>query len=107
MKKLPEEEICKKAIAIIARHHEEIADELRELVKSETIDKIAKIDDLRESFPKDLEELLAFEETGEYFIVRPRQFLGSDNFAKIAAIVRETGGEYISAGKESHFRFRK
>jgi hypothetical protein len=30
--------------------------------------------------------------------------LGSENFAKIAAIVREAGGEYISMGEQSHFR---
>jgi len=37
-------------------------------------------------------------------IIKPRQFLGSENFAKIASTVRGIGGEYISAGKESHFR---
>ncbi len=61
-------------------------------------------DDVRVLFPKDLEEMLTFEESGEYVVVKPRQYLGSDNFAKIASIIREAGGEYISAGKESHFR---
>lgn len=61
-------------------------------------------DDLRTLFPKDLEDMLLFEEKEEYIVVRPRQFLGSDNFAKIASIIRDQGGEYISAGKESHFR---
>jgi hypothetical protein len=36
-------------------------------------------------------------------VLTPRQFLGAENFAKIAKIVREHGGEYISAGKESRF----
>ena len=31
----------------------------------------------------------------------------AENFAKIASIVRGAGGEYISAGKESHFRIPK
>jgi hypothetical protein len=61
-------------------------------------------EDVRVLFPKDLEEMLTFEESGEYVVVKPRQYLGSDNFAKIASIIREAGGEYISAGKESHFR---
>jgi hypothetical protein len=39
--------------------------------------------------------------------VKPRQFLGSDNFAKIASIVREMDGDYVSAGKQSHFRIPK
>ena len=61
-------------------------------------------DDMRTLFPKDLEDMLLFEEKEEYIVIRPRQYLGSDNFAKIASIVRDQGGEYISAGKESHFR---
>jgi hypothetical protein len=48
--------------------------------------------------------LLSFEEKVEYIIIKPRQFLGSENFAKIASIVRGIGGDYVSAGKESHFR---
>jgi len=48
--------------------------------------------------------MLHFEEEAEYIIIKPRRFLGSENFAKIASIVRGAGGEYISAGKESHFR---
>jgi hypothetical protein len=31
-------------------------------------------------------------------------FLSFKNFAKIASVVRELGGEYIAKGKESHFR---
>lgn len=55
-------------------------------------------------FPEDLENLLNFEEKDDYIIIKPRQFLGSENFAKIASVVREIGGDYISAGKASHFR---
>lgn len=62
------------------------------------------VDDVRTLFPKDLEDMLLFEEREEYIVIKPRQYLGSDNFAKIASIIREQGGEYISAGKESHFR---
>jgi len=62
------------------------------------------IDDIKTLFPKDLGEMLMFEEMEEDIIIKPRQFLGSENFAKIASIVRDVGGEYISAGKESHFR---
>jgi hypothetical protein len=65
------------------------------------------IEDIRIAFPEDLEKLLSFEEKGDYIMVKPRQFLGSENFAKIASAVRGMGGEYISAGKESHFRVPK
>jgi hypothetical protein len=62
------------------------------------------IEDLRTMFPEDLENLLNFEEKDDYIIIKPRQFLGSDNFSKIASVVRQAGGEYVSAGKASHFR---
>ena len=62
------------------------------------------VEDVRVLFPSDLEEMLTFEETGNYIVIKPRRFLGSDNFAKIASIVRSAGGEYISAGKNSHFK---
>jgi hypothetical protein len=65
------------------------------------------IESVQKWFPKDLEEMLTFEDAGDYIMIKPRQYLGSENFAKIAAIVRDNGGEYISAGKESHFRVPK
>ena len=65
------------------------------------------LDDIRMSFPEELEARLSFDEKGEYIIIKPKQFLGSENFAKIASAVRGMGGEYISAGKDSHFRVPK
>ena len=70
-------------------------------------EKKKSIDDIRVVFPENLEALLSFEEKGDYIMVKPRQFLGSENFAKIASAVRGLGGEYISAGKDSHFRVPK
>jgi hypothetical protein len=66
--------------------------------------KMRSVDDIRMSFPEELEARLSFEDRGEYIIIKPKQFLGSENFAKIASAVRGMGGEYISAGKDSHFR---
>jgi hypothetical protein len=65
------------------------------------------VEDVRVAFPEDLEALLSFQEKDDYIMVKPRQFLGSENFAKIASAVRGMGGEYISAGKDSHFRVPK
>jgi len=67
----------------------------------------SSVEDIRMSFPQELESLLSIEERNEYIIIKPRQFLGSENFAKIASAVRGMGGEYISAGKDSHFRVPK
>lgn len=69
--------------------------------------KLRSLDDIRMSFPEELETRLSFEEKGDYIIIKPKQFLGSDNFAKIASAVRGMGGEYISAGRDSHFRVPK
>jgi len=57
-----------------------------------------------EAFPEDLRALLSFEQREGFCIIKPRQFLGSENFAKIADIVKQLNGEYISEGKSSHFR---
>ena len=65
------------------------------------------LDEIRKSFPEELERLLGFEEKGDYIIIKLMGFLGSEKFAKIASAVRGMGGEYISAGKESHFRVPK
>lgn len=65
---------------------------------------IEPIENLKMMFPEDLENLLAFSEKENYIMIKPRQFLGSDNFAKIGAIIRVVGGDYVSAGKDSHFR---
>jgi len=70
-------------------------------------DKTKAIEDIKMMFPEDLENLLSFEEKDQYVVINPRQFLGSENFSKIASIVRGVGGEYVSAGKASHFRVPK
>ncbi len=62
------------------------------------------VEGVRGSFSSDLEEMLIFEEAGDYIVIRTRRFLGSENFAKIASVVRSLGGEYVSAGKDSHFK---
>ncbi len=74
---------------------------------SEVHEKKKVIEDVRMMFPEELDNLLNFEEKGDYIIIKPRQFLGSENFAKIASTVRGIGGEYISAGRDSHFRVPK
>lgn len=42
-----------------------------------------------------------------FYIIRPRQFLGSENFSKVGAIMRQIGAQYQSAGKNSHFKASK
>ena len=62
---------------------------------------------VKQAFSSELAGMLLFEETTKFVIVKPRRFLGSDNFGKVASVVRDLGGEYISAGKNSHFKIAK
>jgi hypothetical protein len=73
----------------------------------QALERSKALEDVKMMFPDDLENLLSFEEKDEYIIIKPRQFLGSENFSKIASTVRGMGGEYVSAGKASHFRVPK
>jgi hypothetical protein len=70
-------------------------------------EKTRSLKDVKQAFSSELAGMLIFEESGNLIIVKPRRFLGSDNFAKIASIVRDLGGEYVSAGRNSHFRVPK
>lgn len=55
-------------------------------------------------FPEALRSLLSFEQQGDYIIIKPLQFLGTENFSEIIRIVQGNKGDYVSAGKDSHFR---
>ena len=70
-------------------------------------EKARTVEDVRALFPSELEEMLIFQENKDYIIMKTRRFLGSNNFARIAAIVRAQKGEYVSAGKDSHFKIPK
>jgi hypothetical protein len=59
---------------------------------------------IQNAFPPELKELLTFEQNNQAIIIRPRGFLGNENFCEIAKIVKAHSGEYVSAGKNSHFR---
>jgi hypothetical protein len=74
---------------------------------SASTQKTYDVTSVKKAFSSDLAGMLLFEETGKFVIVKPRRFLGSDNFAKIASVVRELGGEYVSAGRNSHFKIAK
>lgn len=78
--------------------------EKKEPTPTPTSDDLSKV---RDSFTAEQQEMLRFTDEGDHIKIATRKFLGSDNFAKIASIVRNLGGEYISAGKNSHFKVKK
>lgn len=62
-----------------------------------------ELEGIKMMFPEDLESLLSFTEKEGKLLIKPRQFLGTENFTKITSIIRGIGGTYVSLGKESHF----
>lgn len=67
-----------------------------------------RILEIRKTLEEFKDLLLIDEETSTLsVIVRPKQFLGAENFSKIASAIRGIGGQYVSAGKNSHFEISK
>ena len=59
---------------------------------------------------KDLDsylEDLDITEDDENIVVMPKRYLGRDKFAPLADLIRELGGSYVSAGRESKFLIPK
>lgn len=64
-----------------------------------------RLERAQKMFPDELAKKLDFKPgEGDYINIFPKTYLGKTTFGQIAQIVRDVGGEYISAGKESHFR---
>jgi len=96
-------------IKMVADDLSEVSDSLKKLasVKTSTGEGESPFQSIQNAFSEDLRNMLDFEDLGDYVRISPKRYLGSDNFARIASVVRSLGGEYISAGKESHFRVPK
>ncbi len=66
---------------------------------------IRNVENVRRIFPQDLVGMLDFEVSADHMIIKPKQYLGSENFVRIATIIRDRlNGEYVSQGRDSHFR---
>jgi hypothetical protein len=62
---------------------------------------------VKNRFPPELQDKLSITEEGDFLKVQPKVFLGLDNFKQVASVVRELGGDYVKAGKNSHFKIKK
>jgi len=67
-------------------------------------DSTRPLEEVRMMIPKTLKNVLSFEERGDFIIITPLQFLGSENFNAVATIVHGMNGEYSSSGKAPHFK---
>jgi len=88
-----------KAIAILRNHLELAEAEISALLKEQQPQPLK----IEQHFPSELASLLNFTEKDDLIIISPKNYLGHENFARIASIVRDLGGSYVSAGKDSHF----
>ena len=53
------------------------------------------------------QDLIDVVETETEYQIKPKQFLGAENFSNVALHVNELGGKYHSMGKDSHFSIPK
>lgn len=82
---------------------EKAAQKAPEPVRKEAVQ--VTLDQVKAAFPEDLMPELTFKATDEHIVIEPIHYLGSDNFRRVSGIVRDQlQGEYVSAGKDSHFR---
>lgn len=73
----------------------------------QTAKQTAKLHEYKEKFPSELVGFLSFEDGGAFVKVTPRQYLGNEIFGRLMDVVKRLGGEYVSNGKDSHFRIPK
>jgi hypothetical protein len=69
----------------------------------------SQISDVESAFSPDITNKLSFELKDNTWIIRPKAYLGSDLFRRVAETVKEMGGEYISDPnkKDSHFQVKR
>jgi hypothetical protein len=67
--------------------------------------KLLKIKEALKEFADSLE--IDSNSSTMYYIIKIKKYLGTENFAKIASIIRALGGSYTSQGKASHFEISK
>lgn len=65
------------------------------------------ITDIELKFTEQQAKQLTFTQQENTWIIKPKYHLEKQTFSDIAKTVRELGGEYISAGADSHFKIKQ
>jgi len=61
--------------------------------------------DVSAALPEALQKLVTVSAKDDDTItVKPNRYLGTEKFGILAQAIRDLGGEYVSAGKDSHFQ---
>jgi len=59
------------------------------------------------ALPEIYAALVTMKDEGAAWVLRPRQFLRKEDFNEILTIVKQYGGQYVSAGRSSYFKIPK
>jgi len=80
----------------------EIRDALKQSKTTLTIERISSL------MPEDLVKTVTFLDEGDIIKIKPKQYLGAETFARLAANLKDNfDGEYVSQGRDSHFKIKK
>jgi len=81
-----------------------IEEYLKKKAIGQDIDRL--ISNIREKIGPDITELLEFEPKIDRLIIKRKRYLDTGQWTTVNNAIRELGGEWISAGKESYWKIR-
>jgi len=59
-------------------------------------------------FPNHYTDLLTVTENEDYIIIKPKEYIRSkQDFKEISQIIKDYGGEYVSANRDTHWRIKR
>jgi hypothetical protein len=59
-------------------------------------------------FPNHYADLLTVTENEDYIIIKPQNFIrNKQDFKEISQIIKDYGGEYVSANRDTHWRIKR
>jgi len=76
-------------------------------LEGKPVETTPKLEDIKKAFPNQLLDKIEVTESEGMIFIKPKKFLGSKLFASLAEVCKQLGGEYISMGRDSHFRIVK
>ena len=91
----------------LTKEADAITKEIYALIQKQTVPRDISIDSIEKQFTEEQIPFLAVTDEGSYIRVEFTEFKSKDMFADVAKRVTGMGGEWISDGKNSHFKIPK
>jgi len=88
---------------------EKLTQRLREIANAGKQAKVSiTIERITQVLPRDLAKLVTFSDESDCIKVKMKTYLGADAFTRLNRTLRDSfDAEYVSNGKESHFKIKK